>query len=259
MNIAAKEMMAHLYAVHGRLNSTDIQENDSRMKHPYDPNQPIEASYDQVEDGISLADAAEAAYAPAQIIAIACNLIFSAGMFPEVCREWRRRLTIEKTWTNFKIEFALAHQEFKESQVTSNQAGYQSADAICNKLQQETALALANLATATASDCSTVASLTTTNSSLSSEITQATVKLSEATQEISKLQSKLANLKAATTNSSNNNRPRQHPTNKNCCWTHGFKVSARHASATCRGQNEGHKKTAATRANTMNGSQKGKE
>jgi hypothetical protein len=158
-------MMAHLCAVCKRLNSTDIQENDSRMKHPHDPNQPIKALCDQVEDGISLAEAAEAACTPDQIIAIAFNLIFSTGMFPEACREWRRCPNIEKTWTNFKIDFASDHQEFKESQVTSDQAGCQSANAVCTDLQQETALAPANLATATASDRSVVASLTTANGS----------------------------------------------------------------------------------------------
>jgi hypothetical protein len=195
-------MIAHLCAVCGRCNSTDIQDNDIWMKHPHDPNQPIEASHDQVEDGISLADAAEAACTPALIIAVACNLIFSTGMFLEGCREWRRRPAIDKTWTNFKMEFALVHQEFKEAQVTSNQAGCQSANAACNKMQQETALAPANLATATASDCSAIASLTAANSSLNSKVTQATVRLNEATQEISELRSKLANLKAATTNMS---------------------------------------------------------
>jgi hypothetical protein len=259
-NVTAKQMIAHLYAVYGRLNSTDIQENDSRMKQPYDPNLPIEALYDQVEDGVNLADAAEAAYTPAQIIAIAYNLIFATGIFPEACREWRRRPVADKTWTNFKIDFAIAHQDYKESQITANQAGYQSANhAAYDAMRNETALALANLATATASDRSTVASLTSTNSSLSSEVTQATVRLTAATQEINKLKLELATLRAGTNSNQDNNRPsRQYPPNDNYCWTHGFKVSSRHTSATCKGPHDGHQ-TGATRANTMNGSQKGKE
>jgi hypothetical protein len=60
------------------------------MKTHYDPSQPIEAFIDQIEDAVALADAANAPYTTAQIIAIPYNLIFTAGMFPDACRDWRR-------------------------------------------------------------------------------------------------------------------------------------------------------------------------
>jgi hypothetical protein len=93
--------------------------------------------------------------------------------------------------------FALAHQELCDSQVTSNQAGYQQAanaayDTASYDIQQETALAIANLATATASDRSTVANLTATNSSLSTEWNLANAKLNAVTAELSALQITMA-------------------------------------------------------------------
>jgi hypothetical protein len=254
-NVTTRQMLTHLYQTYGRLNPVDVQDNDARMKEAYDPNQPIEAFIDQIEDRVTLADAAATAYTPAQIIAIAYNLIFATGMFPEACREWRRRPIIEKTWTNFKTDFAIAHQEFRESQVTSNQAGYQqAANAAYTDLQQETADAIANLATATASDRSTVASLTSTNSTLSSEVTQATMKLTAANNTISSLKIEIAALKAG----GNQREERTYTPNLNYCWTHGYKVSRRHTSDTCKGKRDGHKDDA-TRTDNKGGSQRGKE
>jgi hypothetical protein len=101
------------------------------------------------------------------------------------------------TWAAFKVNFALAHQELRNSKVTSNQAGYQAAnnaaayDTASYNIQQETALAiLANLATATALDRSTVASLTATISNLSNKLKLANDKLVHVT-------AKLASLKLA--------------------------------------------------------------
>jgi hypothetical protein len=190
-------MLIHLCTTHDRLSPADLIENDTKMKEPCNPNQSIEAFIEQIEDAIALADAVKAEHAQAQIIAIACNLIFQTGMFPEACCEWRRRPAVEKTWINFKIEMALSHQEFRDSQVTSNQAGCQSANmpdqaALCD-IQQETASAIANLATATVAGRSTLASLDSSNSGLSTKLPQATAKLSTATIEISLLKAQLAN------------------------------------------------------------------
>jgi hypothetical protein len=262
-NVTTRQMLTHLYTTYGRLTPSDLQANDARMKTNYDPNQPIEAFLDQIGDAVALADAAQAPYMPAQIVAIAYNLIFSTGMFPDACRDWRRRPTVEQTWANFKTDMALAHQELRDSQVTSTQAGYQSANAAyadAYDIHQETAQAIANLATATASDRSTVASLTATNSSLNDELLQSNAKLTAASKEITALKIELAILKAAKPSATpgNSHRPRTYTPNNNYCWTHGYKVNRSHTSSTCSQPQEGHK-TAATRENNMGGSQRGKE
>jgi hypothetical protein len=54
------KMLTHLYTSYGRLNPADLQGNDTRLRNPYDPNQPIEALFDQIEDAVVLAAAAQA-------------------------------------------------------------------------------------------------------------------------------------------------------------------------------------------------------
>lgn len=84
-NVTMCQMPTHLHATCRCLSPANMQGNDARMKTSCNPNQPIEAFIDQIEDGVALADSATATCTPAQIIAIACNSIFSTGMFPEAC------------------------------------------------------------------------------------------------------------------------------------------------------------------------------
>jgi hypothetical protein len=158
-NVTTRQMLVHLYANYGRLSPADLQANDTTMKERYDANQPIKTLFDQIKNSIDIADAATALYSPEQIVNIAYTLVFATGMFPEACRDWRRLPTVDKTWIRLKTDLAIAHQEFHDSQLTAHQTGYHSANTIqvdVNAMAQ-TADALANLATATASGRTTFA------------------------------------------------------------------------------------------------------
>jgi hypothetical protein len=177
------ELPTNLYTAYGRLTPADLQGNDTRLRQPYDPNQPIEALFDQIEEAVSLAAAAQAPYTAAQIVSVAYTLVFTTGMFPEACHEWRRN-PADHTWANFKAFFAEAHQDLRDSQITSRQSGYHNANSMlidanaADVADHNTAEALASLATATASDRATVASLSATNSNLTAKLSATTNKLS---------------------------------------------------------------------------------
>ena len=258
-NVTTLTMLKHLYKNYGRLSPADLQDNDTRMRTKYDPNQPIEILFDQVEDSISLAAAGQAPYTPAQIVSIAYNLVFNTGLFPEACREWRRRTDNDKIWLNFKVDFTTAHQEWRDSQVTSNQVGYHNANATL-ELQQDTAIAIANLATATASDRSTVSNLSSTNSALTADLALANSKLQEAQATIATLTHQVTTLRGRNGHSNrrapNPNSNQQVQGNK-YCWTHGYRVGKTHDSASCLSPAHGHQ-TTATRCDNMGGSQLGK-
>ena len=222
------------------------------MRHKYDPSQPIESLYDQIEDAVTLAAAGQAPYTTPQIVSIAYTLVFNTSLFPDACREWRRRPIADHTWVNFKTTFTIAHQELRESQVTSEQAGYHNANAAM-EFQQDTAIALANLATANASDRSTVSNLSETNSNITNDLALANTKLAKAISDIASLQFEIAGLRGSNANSS---RSRSTP-NTSYCWTHGYRMGRNHDSTSCRNPSTGHKKEA-TRTNNMSGSQQGK-
>ena len=120
-------------------------------------------------------------------------------------------------------------------------------------MTQDHSHALANLATATQSDCTTVANMSKTIADLTLQLGQANMKLVEARSSIATLTSKL---------SKTGNRPNRSTTSPTgpvdmttiekdgYCWSHGFKIAKGHNSSTCKKQKNGHM-TAATRDNMM--------
>jgi hypothetical protein len=115
-----------------------------------------------------------------------------------------------------------------------------------DQMAEATIGALANLATATASDRGVVAALTQANSRLVKQLEENASELRE--------------LKALLNQERRDKRaPRSlNPSASNYCWTHGYKVGKTHTSLTCNTRNPGHK-VEATRAENMGGSQANKE
>jgi hypothetical protein len=257
-SVTTRQLLDHLCATYGNITPANLADIDAKMKTPFDPSQPIEVLFDQIEDTADLAAAANVAYTAAQIVVYGYNLVFQTGVFIDACRDWRRRPEANITWNQFKIDFALAHQELRESQLTSQGAGYQSANSAMFQGQDtqasndswhtQTADALANLATATVSDRSAVSVLTATNSDLSSALSSANSKLATAQADITALKTKVASLQGRETGGQTRYPPRtvRTYTNDNYCWTHGYDIHASHTSTTCKYPREGHK-TEATR------------
>jgi predicted RNase H-like nuclease (RuvC/YqgF family) len=116
---------------------------------------------------------------------------------------------------------------------------------------QETAEAIAQLATATASDRGTVETLTTTNAKLANQ-------LEAAHAIIAQLKSEIATLKIKIKPVWQGQRPTRTTNNDSYCWSHGYQVAKSHTSATCNVRKTGHQETA-TKIDTMGGVQWGKE
>ena len=216
-NLSTRAILDHLYSTYANILASDLQENNSKLRAPYDANQPIETLTDQVENAVEYAASGNTPYTPEQVVSVAYQLVFQTGLFVDDCKTWRRKDHGDKIWTNFKVFFATAHQEWRESQVTTTGAGFQTANAVV--YQKDTVDAIANLATATASDCASVAALTATNSTLTTELTSCQAKLVVALQAFTKLTTHNAELRRHQASS----QPRLDPTNSHYCWTHGFK------------------------------------
>jgi predicted RNase H-like nuclease (RuvC/YqgF family) len=91
---------------------------------------------------------------------------------------------------------------------------------------QETVDAIAQLATATASDRGTVATLTTTNAKLANQ-------LEAAHAIIAQLKNEIATLKNKIKSAWQGQRPIKTTNNDSYCWSHGYQVAKSHTSATC--------------------------
>jgi hypothetical protein len=116
---------------------------------------------------------------------------------------------------------------------------------------QDTVDAIAQLATATASDRGTVATLTTTNTRLANPLEAAHALIAQ-------LKNEIATLKTKIKPAWQGQRPVKTTNNDSYCWSHGYQVAKSHTSAACNMKKSVHQ-DAATKINTMGGVQWGKE
>jgi hypothetical protein len=254
-NCTSLDILTHLLTYYAMIAPTELTQNYDRLNTPYDPNQPIETLFQQIQDARAFAVAGGQLYGAAMIINVVYTLVFNTGLYPDACRDWQSRALTAKTWAQFKIDFSTAHREFRLTNQTAQQSGFHSANMMIeqsrNGSMQETAEAIVQLATATASDRSTVATLTTTNAKLATQLEAAHALIAQLKSEIAKLKIKIKPVWQG-------QRPARTTNNDSYCWSHGFQVAKSHTSATCSVRKTVHQENA-TRIDTMGGVQWGKE
>jgi hypothetical protein len=137
----------------------------------------------------------------------------------------------------------------------AHQSGFHSANMMIEKGRgesiQDTVDAIAQLATATASDRGTVATLTTINVKLATQLEAAHAQITQLQNEIETLTNKI---KPAW----QGQRPIKTTNNDSYCWSRGYQVAKSHTSATCNMKKSGHQ-DAVNKSNTMGGVQWCKE
>jgi hypothetical protein len=174
---------------------TELTQNYERLNTPYDPNQPIETRFQKIQDARAFAVEGGQLYGAAMIVNVAYTLIFNTGLFPDACRAWQYRAISGETWAQFKIDFATAHREFRLTNQTAQQSGFHSANMMIEQSRyesmQDTAEAIAQLATATASDSGTVVTLTTTNTKLATQLEAAHALIAQLQNDITTLKIKI--------------------------------------------------------------------
>jgi hypothetical protein len=236
-NCTSLQILTHLLTFYAMIAPTELTQNYERLNTPYDPNQPIETLFQQIQDARAFAVAGGQPYGAAMIVNVAYTLVFNTGLFPDACRAWQSRATAAKTWAQFKIDFATAHREFRLTNQTAQQSGFHSANMMIEQgrddSMHETAEAIAQLATATASDRGTVATLTTTNAKIANQ-------LEAAHDLIAQLKSEIATLKIKIKPVWQGQRPTRTTNNDSYCWSHGYQVAKSHTSATCNVRKTGH-------------------
>jgi hypothetical protein len=173
-NCTSLQLLTHLLTYYAMIAPIELTQNYEHLNAPYDPNQPIETLFQQIQDARAFAVAGGQPYGAAMIVNIAYTLVFNTGVFPYACRAWQSRAIAGKTWAQFKLDFATAHREFCLTNQTAQQSVFHSSNMMIKQGREETMQdtidAIDQLATATASDRGTVATLTTTNSKLSTQL-----------------------------------------------------------------------------------------
>jgi hypothetical protein len=194
-NCTSLQLLTRLLTYYAMIAPTELTQNYERLNAPYDPNQPIETLFQQIQDDRAFAVAGGQPYGAAMIVNVVYTLVFNKGLFPDACRAWQSRAIAGKTWAQFKLYFATAHREFRLTNQTAQQSGFHSANMMIkqgrDKTMQDTVDAITQLATVTASDCGTVATLTTTNAKLATQLEAAHAQIAQLKNEIATLKNKI--------------------------------------------------------------------
>jgi hypothetical protein len=118
-NCTSLQILTHFLTYYAMIAPIELTQNYERLNTPYDPNQPIETLFQQIQDARAFAVAGGQPYGAAMIVNVAYTLMFNAGLFPDACCEWQSRAIGANTWAQFKIDFATAHREFRLTNQTA--------------------------------------------------------------------------------------------------------------------------------------------
>ena len=191
-NCTLRELLTYLFTTYGLITSQDLEDNETRLKQPWDPNQPFQVLILQIEKARDFADHGGVPYSPMQILNYAHKLVYQTGLYFDELKIWDSKTAADKTWATFKTFIATAQQTLRNQQLTMKKAGYPSANFMYQPMAQqeeaqalatEQANALANFAAVATSDRATVAALTSTITDLTKQLAaaQATIAASQAT------------------------------------------------------------------------------
>jgi hypothetical protein len=221
-NCMSLDLLTHLLMFYAMIAPTELTQNYERLNTPYDPNRPIEVLFQHIQDARAFAVAGGQPYGEAMIVNVVYTLVLNTGLYPDACRAWQSRAIASKTWAQFKIDFATAQREFRLTNQTAQQSVFHSANMMIeqgrDESMNETAEAIAQLATATASDRGTVATLTTTNAKLATQLEAAHALIAQLKNEIATLKIKIKPVWQG-------QRPTRTTNNDSYCWSHGYQVA----------------------------------
>jgi hypothetical protein len=167
-NISARDMLGHIFTTYGNITAVGLENNFEHMRRAWDPQQPVESVFKQIQDFDDYSEAGGDLIRHPQQINVGYAKIFVNGHFMSACRRWNENPLADKTWAQFKAHFSADYRQHKQMQGESAAtAGYHSANAAVGQkeyqMAEATIGALATLATATVADRGVVATLTEAN------------------------------------------------------------------------------------------------
>jgi hypothetical protein len=80
-NISARDMLDHLFETYGNITSVDLEINLEHMRRAWDPQQPVEFLFKQIQDCADYSEAGGVPIDPSQQINVGYTKIFATGQF----------------------------------------------------------------------------------------------------------------------------------------------------------------------------------
>jgi hypothetical protein len=218
--IRFSKLLTHLEDRFGCISLAETDANTARMSTLWHPPTPIDALFEQLNQGVYFASARQEPLVDSHVARLGYNLVLQTGLFPDACWDWRLKPFADCTFAAFQTHFWRMYMDFQEA-ATSGSAGFHGA---------------ANLAAAADNQpapLSEHAILLTELAALWAQLAAAVIAPPPAAPHMSK-------------------RCAQHPA-RSYCSTHGSSDNTTHTSSTCCNKANGHRDEA-TFCNKLGGS-----
>jgi hypothetical protein len=85
-NISARDMLDHLFETYCNITAVDLEINFEHMRRAWDPPQPVETLFKQIQDCVDYSEAGGVPIGPSQQINVGYANIFATGNFMSACR-----------------------------------------------------------------------------------------------------------------------------------------------------------------------------
>jgi hypothetical protein len=124
--------MKHLFRTYGAITPQTLTSAKAALETTtYNHAKPIANVFTAINEYANMADAANSAETPTQLINIGLIIITRSTLFASDIRKWHGKEAPEKTWTAFKHHFKEAQRNIKRSQptVTTDSLGYHQVNA----------------------------------------------------------------------------------------------------------------------------------
>jgi hypothetical protein len=139
-NITAWEMLDHLFMSYGNITAVDLENNVEQMRRAWDPQQPVESFFKQIQDCDDYSEAGGVLSGHPYQINVGYAKRFATGHFVSACRRWNVKPNMEKTWAQFKTHFAAAHRQHKQMQGEyAATSGYHASNAVAGQSEEQMA------------------------------------------------------------------------------------------------------------------------
>ena len=260
--VTAKTLLAHLDDNCGGLHPSELINLNTEMMGYYAEAEGIPEYINALEDAQRKLRRANLPMDDANLLAMASTAVLASQHYPRATDDWEALPAINKTWAEWKLRYRAAHIARKRQLLAAGGGeplhGAHAVSEVAQPLltpvlYEQLEGYLDNLANAATSEHTTLKQLVDANVTLTTSVATLTTSVAALTAAYTLLAAGATNTPAPAATARANTRATPTFAAGGYCWTHGYRVSVGHNSANCKKKAENHK-DAATRANTMNGS-----
>jgi hypothetical protein len=101
-NISARAMLDHIFTTYGNIAAVDLENNFEHMRGAWDPQQPVESLFKQIQYCADYSEAGGVFTGHPQQINVGYANIFATVHFMSACRRWNEKPLVEKLGHNLR-------------------------------------------------------------------------------------------------------------------------------------------------------------